>query len=117
MSFDGHVLCQRMVIGPCALTMVGATTVATPATAAPPRNLRRVAVESCLFLAISLTLPWIVYFLNISSGLIPVHGPTFRSDQATYNRTRCHDRKQHRAAVWGIVTPVASALDMPLLSE
>ena len=38
MSFDGHVLCQRMLIGPCALTTVGAATVAAVATAAPRRN-------------------------------------------------------------------------------
>jgi hypothetical protein len=43
MSFDGHVLCQRMLIGPCALTTLGAATVAAVATAAPLRNLRRVA--------------------------------------------------------------------------
>src|SRR3977135_376601 len=50
MSFDGHVLCQRMLIGPCALTTLGAATVAAVATAAPVRNLRRVAdfdVRNC----------------------------------------------------------------------
>ena len=41
-SFDGQVLCQRMLIGPCAVTTVGAATVATVATAAPPKNFRRV---------------------------------------------------------------------------
>src|SRR5262249_48019662 len=41
-SFDGHVLCHRMLIGPCALTTVGALTVAAAAAAAPPStNLRR----------------------------------------------------------------------------
>jgi hypothetical protein len=40
-SFDGHVLCQRMLMGPCAETTLGAATAAV-ATAAPPRNLRRV---------------------------------------------------------------------------
>ena len=34
MSFDGQVLCKRMLIGPCALTTLGAATVAAPATAA-----------------------------------------------------------------------------------
>src|SRR6267378_2219721 len=43
MSFDGHVLWKRMLIGPCALTTVGATTVAAVTAAAPRRNLRRVA--------------------------------------------------------------------------
>src|SRR5215213_4112149 len=42
MSFDGQVLCQRMLIGPCACTTAGAATVAAVATAAPFRNLRRV---------------------------------------------------------------------------
>src|SRR6202047_4015367 len=41
MSFAGHVLCQRMLIGPWALTTVGAVTVAAVTTAAPRRNLRR----------------------------------------------------------------------------
>src|SRR5689334_10622197 len=43
MSFDGHVLCQRMLIGPCALTTAGAATVAALVAAAPFRKLRRVA--------------------------------------------------------------------------
>src|SRR5215831_10072762 len=43
MSFDGHVLCQRILIGPCALTTLGAATAAVVASAAPLRNLRRVA--------------------------------------------------------------------------
>jgi hypothetical protein len=41
-----------MLIAPCALTTAGAAIVATPATAAPPRNLRRVADVVCLLLAI-----------------------------------------------------------------
>src|SRR5262245_30005942 len=45
MSFEGQVLCQRMLIGPCALTTVGAATfptAAAPATSAPVfKNLRR----------------------------------------------------------------------------
>jgi len=42
MSFAGQVLCQRKVIGPCALTIAGKASVAAPvAAAAPVRNLRR----------------------------------------------------------------------------
>jgi hypothetical protein len=42
MSFAGQVLCQRIEIGPCALTMAGKPRVAAPvAAAAPLRNLRR----------------------------------------------------------------------------
>jgi hypothetical protein len=43
MSFWGHVLCQRIEIGPCALTTFGKPRAAAPAaaTAAPVRNLRR----------------------------------------------------------------------------
>src|SRR5262249_55415879 len=41
MSFDGQVLCQRMLIGPCACTTAGVAT-AAPATLATFRNLRRV---------------------------------------------------------------------------
>src|SRR5207249_10172035 len=44
MSFDGQVLCQRMLIGPAGpLAIVGKPSVAAPAVAAaaPARNLRR----------------------------------------------------------------------------
>src|SRR5829696_8910103 len=60
MSFDGQVLCQRMLIGPCACTTAGAAT-AAPATAAPLRNLRRV-------LRAVLALSVIVGFLPIPDG-------------------------------------------------
>jgi hypothetical protein len=46
MSFDGQVLCQRMLIGPWALTMAGAATVAAAPAAATFRKRRRVAVLS-----------------------------------------------------------------------
>jgi hypothetical protein len=59
-----------MLIGPWALTTVGATTAAL-AIAAPPKNLRRVAVEEFLFWLISITLPWIDLFEQLLSGLIP----------------------------------------------
>src|SRR6266446_2229286 len=47
MSFDGQVDCQRMLIGPWALTIVGKPSVAAPAVAAaaPLKNLRREAVS------------------------------------------------------------------------
>src|SRR5262245_46941129 len=41
MSLEDHVLCQRMLIGPCALTTLGAATVVAAATAAPLKNWRR----------------------------------------------------------------------------
>src|SRR2546427_11822183 len=43
MSLEGQVLCQRIEIGPCALTIVGKPSVAAPAVAAaaPAKNLRR----------------------------------------------------------------------------
>jgi hypothetical protein len=41
MSLLGQVLCQRMLIGPCALTTLGAATLAAAATAAPLRKRRR----------------------------------------------------------------------------
>ena len=44
MSLAGQVLCQRMLIGPCALTTLGAATVTAAAPAAPLKNWRR-----CLF--------------------------------------------------------------------
>src|SRR2546425_3148949 len=50
MSFCGHVLCQRIEIGPCALTTIGKPSVAAPvaARAAPLRNVRRgVSVTVC----------------------------------------------------------------------
>jgi hypothetical protein len=58
MSFDGHVLCHRILMGPCALTTVGATTAAL-ATAAPLKNLRRVEAPDSFLLDISDFLPWI----------------------------------------------------------
>src|SRR5258706_10672625 len=46
MSFAGQVLCQRMLIGPCALAIIGNARVAAPvAAAAPVRNLRREATD------------------------------------------------------------------------
>src|SRR5712691_8772465 len=50
MSFDGQVDCQRMLIGPWALTIVGKPSVAAPAVAAaaPVKNLRREAVSNFL---------------------------------------------------------------------
>src|SRR6267154_4580163 len=44
MSFDGQVLCQRMLIGPCALTTLGAAT-AAPVAPAASKNLRRLDVR------------------------------------------------------------------------
>src|SRR5436305_14728023 len=46
MSFEGQVLCQRMLIGPCALTMAGAVTVAAAPAAATFKKRRRVEVLS-----------------------------------------------------------------------
>src|SRR3954464_9470951 len=51
MSFDGHVLCQRMLIGPDWAFTAGAATVAAAVAPAAMRNLRRLAVfESGFFL-------------------------------------------------------------------
>src|SRR6266508_4763361 len=46
MSFDGHVLCQRIASGPCAFAIIGKPSVAPAAATpvAPFRNLRRVRV-------------------------------------------------------------------------
>jgi hypothetical protein len=44
MSLDGQVLCQRMLIGPWALAMFGAATVAAAPAAATFRKLRRLEV-------------------------------------------------------------------------
>src|SRR6516164_11776931 len=56
MSFDGHVLCHRMLIAPCAETTLGAATVAALATAAPRKNLRRVVSVDWGFRDMSITL-------------------------------------------------------------
>src|ERR1700704_2353778 len=48
MSFDGQVLCQRMLIGPCALAMLGAATVAAAPAAATFRKRRRLETLSFL---------------------------------------------------------------------
>jgi hypothetical protein len=44
----GQVLCQRMLVGPCALTMAGAATVAAAPAAAVVRKRRRLEVVSFL---------------------------------------------------------------------
>src|SRR5262249_44703358 len=53
-SFDGHVLWKRKLIGPCALTTFGAVTAAAVATAAPPKNLRRVVGADVRGLAVDM---------------------------------------------------------------
>jgi hypothetical protein len=53
MSFDGHVLWKRKLIGPCALTTLGAATAAV-ATAAPVRNLRRLVISDVRDLAVDI---------------------------------------------------------------
>jgi hypothetical protein len=58
MSFEGQVLWKRMLIGPCALAIIGKPSVAAPAVAAaaPDRNLRReaIALSFCLLISILL---------------------------------------------------------------
>src|SRR6187549_3876916 len=54
MSLLGQVLCQRMLIGPCALTTLGAATLAAAATAAPFRKRRRVLRSERDFVRMSL---------------------------------------------------------------
>src|SRR6185312_13718400 len=58
MSLAPQVLCQRQVIGSCALTRVGRVIVATDVAAAPRRNLRRVVVLSA-FSLVMLPLLWL----------------------------------------------------------
>src|SRR5688572_33324014 len=88
MSLVGQVLCQRMLIGPCALTTLGAATAAAPATAAPLRNLRREVLAS----------PAVLDFVIVSSQSIArtrspafkrtlrndVCGPKFKRDKRTF---------------------------------
>jgi len=52
MSLAGHVDCQRMEMGPCALATMGKPSVATPAAAAPFRNRRRGASTGVCWLLI-----------------------------------------------------------------
>src|SRR4051794_33534551 len=66
MSFDGQVLCQRMLIGPWALTTLGAATVAAAATAAPLRNLRREVLSPADVLA------FVIGFLPLCGTLSPI---------------------------------------------
>src|SRR5262245_40426253 len=49
MSFAGQVDCQRMLIGPCALTTAGNPRVAAPAVAAAPARKRRRVVSAGFF--------------------------------------------------------------------
>src|SRR5437868_15163932 len=66
MSFDGQVLCQRMLTGPCALTIVGAATAAAAPAAAVFRKRRRVDVLSLDGA--------VMVFSPLDAG--PVKGPT-----------------------------------------
>ena len=67
MSFDGQVLCQRIVIGPvCALAIIGKPSVAAPAVAAaaPVRNLRRDSGLVCSLLivcSLAIVVLWMAY--------------------------------------------------------
>src|SRR6266404_3817877 len=54
MSFDGQVLCQRMLIGPWALTTVGAATAVAALAAATFRKRRRVEVLSLVGLVMEI---------------------------------------------------------------
>src|SRR5215475_10380846 len=56
MSLAGQVLCQRMLIGPCALTIDGATAVAAAPAAATFRKRRRLDVPPLLALVIVVSL-------------------------------------------------------------
>jgi hypothetical protein len=77
-----------MLIGPCALTTFGASTLATLATAAPPKNLRRVATEDCLFFVISIALPWIVILITTPDQVLFHNPAVFSMDQATLENNR-----------------------------
>jgi uncharacterized membrane protein len=54
MSFDGQVLCQRMLIGPWALTTVGAATAVAALAAATFKKRRRVEVLSLVGLVMEI---------------------------------------------------------------
>src|ERR671916_3249716 len=62
-SFDGQVLCQRMVVAPCACTTVGAATAAAVVTAAPVRNLRREVLR-----------PWLAFISVMASSRYKLQG-------------------------------------------
>src|SRR5262249_56036318 len=68
MSFDGHVLWKRKLIGPCALTTLGAVTVAAVATAAPLRNLRRLVIADVRDLAVDM---WVKPPCCLAPGFSP----------------------------------------------
>src|ERR1043166_526899 len=53
MSFDGHVLCHRKLIGPCALTTVGAARVATPAASRNRLRVEELDADVLLFASMS----------------------------------------------------------------
>src|SRR6185437_12108193 len=48
MSFDGHVLCQRMLIGPCDFAIIGKPSAAAPPVTPPTafKKRRRIPVDS-----------------------------------------------------------------------
>src|SRR3990172_541215 len=100
MSVAGHEVCILSVTV-CARETCGMAMVATPATAAPPRNLRRVAAVDSLFLAISLILPWIEIHRTFLAGVL-FRDPTLLArirPPLRHNRRGCGDRTQHWAAV------------------
>jgi hypothetical protein len=78
MSFEGHVLWNRMAIGPCALTTFGATT-AAPTTVALVKNLRRVAAADSLLSGMFIS-SLDHYPVNIFRRVL-FHDPAFGRDQ------------------------------------
>jgi hypothetical protein len=99
-----------MVIGPWALTTVGAAT-AAPAIAALLKNLRRVEAADSLLLGILSSSLGSLPREHFSPGLIPRH---FGPDQATflYNRTGCGDQTQYWAVLW---VSLANTFEGPLI--
>ncbi len=73
MSFDGHVLWKRMLIGPCALTTLGAVTAAAVVAPAASRNLRRVAVLESDLLAHESSPPRVDFGAALTAALLRSH--------------------------------------------
>src|SRR5947209_103204 len=100
MSFDGQVLCQRMLTGPCALTIVGAATAAAAPAAAVFRKRRRVDVLS-LDGAVMVFSPFLTpvpsradrYLLPATQRLAAVFGKNDRQ-HATLRRGGMYRRKK-----------------------
>src|ERR1700754_4915403 len=110
MSLAGQVLCQRMLIGPCALTIVGATAVAAAPVAATFKKWRLLDVSSFLDLLIVLSVRFTPQVVSMVRRQVwrRVFGKNGRND-ATLRRGLRHEVRTSRP---GLLATVVERMKM-----